>query len=300
MRRGRTLARAAGRLAGSGLGARQSCSQNRGLVLIDLDVGLIVSSLATGRLLGGLEMRTGKIIGQDNEQRSELAIELGRDTLDELFKLGDSEVLGQHPHCLDEGVGAHATVGRVLSRKDLERRSRGVANDLVLGPWVRRRIALAKQVEDGNPDMGLLSDTISDRDLLDRVGPGVFPLGEEGAEGISDLFGNQTIFDLNEVGGRGVLELVGTVLNINDRHLLAHQDHHDALNVTKGSLLPLFAAETRGWQKGQPHDDEEVLEAFVEAPIMKFGINGSLHLVIFGESAMVLFECHNPVLEDAV
>ena len=148
--------------------------------------------------------------------------------------------------------------------------------------------------------MGLLSDPVADGDGLERLRAGVTTIFEKGrTEGGPDVARNSGIFDLNVVGGHGIPALDCAVLDVHDGHLLAHHDGHDLLDIANGSNLPILSAESGRREGGQTLDHKKVLETLIHPPIVQLSIYGNFQLMVLDEPAMVLFQGHDSIFENA-
>ena len=89
----------------------------------------------------------------------------------------------------------------------------------------------------------------------------------------------------------------GRVLDKDDLELPTHESNESTLNILDSLILPGLAHEVGDW--GQASDDERVLVVLVAVEVSQFGIAGRLALKDSVESAMVLFQGHNAILQNA-
>ena len=89
----------------------------------------------------------------------------------------------------------------------------------------------------------------------------------------------------------------GRVLDEDNGHLAAHKNLNHRLDILHCLLLPSLAHEVRSNTRGSGND-EEIFRPLVGMSIGQLGINGSLALHHAIEATMLLFQNHDPILQD--
>ena len=152
--------------------------------------------------------------------------------------------------------------------------------------------------EDSESGKGGCCDAVPDGDALEDVWSRVaLASKEEVSELVPDLLRQGRGGDGNLVESLGVLPPSGRVLDVGDRDGPTHQGVENRSNILLSPLLPLLWLELG--QALQTLDHEKHLGTDVLLEVGKFCVNGRLELETLVEATMVLFQDHDPVLEDA-
>ena len=107
-----------------------------------------------------------------------------------------------------------------------------------------------------------------------------------------DGLGVGQLLHLDGVCDLCILVPLSRVLDIEDWHLLPHQDRNHSLNIMQGLVLPILSGKVGadGWKSG---DDKAILGSFVGAEVGQLWIKRNLVLKDSVQTTMVLLEHHD-------
>ena len=199
---------------------------------------------------------------------------------------------------MNEVVGAPTSVGRTWWDKDQGWPGIKAAN-LKRGPGVRSLVADTELTQNGNPDLGLEGDLVSDLDTLQRSWQlNSAMMAKEARKEIPDLLGGVRRVHLDIVQGRALVGTAEGVEHVNDlevepdavrvQHQLDHVGHLPARSI--GKILP---RDIEAWKAS---DHEPVLVVSVLEPVIELGVNCNLVADLPLEPSVPVLKIGHPIL----